>query len=101
MSYRRLTAAALAGTVVYFALGRAVFGKFIAADYRPYSAVYRPAQEILRLFPIGIAATFVGIFVLAVMYAKATDAIAEPLRVPALERWSVFSQCALLCCTTT
>jgi len=97
MSYRRLTAAAVAGTVVYFALGFAVFGKFIAADYRPYSAVYRPAQEILRVFPIGIAATFVGIFVLAAMYAKSYrrgSGASEGARFGALV--GVFAVCAFV-----
>jgi len=70
MNYGRLVLAAFAGFVVYFVIGFLLFGLLIAKDYLPYSAVYRPADGIKSLFPIGMIATFVAILVMAVLYAK-------------------------------
>jgi len=97
MNYLRLCLAAVLGTITYFAVGFAVFGLWIANDYRPYSAVYRPAQDIMRVFPIGIAATLVAIFVLAILYIKGYEGgsgIVEGSRFGMLV--GVFSVCAFV-----
>ena len=97
MNYIRLGFAALAGTVAYFATGFLVFGLWIANDYRPFTAVYRPAQEIMHVFPIGIAATFAAIFVLGIIYAKGFEGgrgFAEGARFGMLV--GVFSVCAFV-----
>ena len=97
MNYGRLALAALAGTIAYFAIGFVVFGQFIADAYRPYAAVYRPAQDIMRVFPIGIAATFIGILVLVAMYAKSYErgnGAAEGARFGALV--GIFAVCAFV-----
>jgi hypothetical protein len=70
MNYGRIVLAGVVATVVYFACGGLVFGKLIAKYYAPYPAVYRPAEAVMKYFPIGIASTFLAILVLAVIYAK-------------------------------
>src|SRR5262249_41796523 len=71
MNYPRLVLAAFAATVAYFAFGFLVFTlPPIVAEFQKYPAVYRSAEGIRRVFPIGLAATFIAIFALVVMYAK-------------------------------
>ena len=71
MNYSRLVLAAFSATVAYFAFGFLVFTlPPIVAEFRKYPAVYRSAEGIQRVFPIGLAATFIAILVLVVVYAK-------------------------------
>ena len=70
MNYKRLFLAAIASFISYFALGTLFFAVFGRDAYRPYAAIYRPMPEIQRFLPLGMAATLVALFVLAVMYAK-------------------------------
>ena len=72
MNWRRLVAAAFAALVTYFVYGGVTFGllPWLMEEYRKYPAVYRPAEGIQKLFPVGIAATFVAILVVAVLYAR-------------------------------
>ena len=72
MNTKRLLGASFAALVAYFVYGSVVFGllPWLAAEYRKYPAVYRSAEGIQKMFPIGIAATFVAILVAAVLYAR-------------------------------
>jgi hypothetical protein len=70
MNYGRIVLAGFVATIVYFAIGGLVFGKLIAKYYAPYPAVYRPAEAVMKYFPIGIVSTFLAILVLAWIYAK-------------------------------
>lgn len=72
MNYKRLVGAALAATVVYFIYGGVTFAllPWLVQEFHKYPAVYRPAEGIQKLFPVGIAATFVAILVVAVLYAR-------------------------------
>ena len=69
MNYFRLAAASVAALIAYFVYGFLLFGLGLANSFREYPAVYRPMEGIQRLFPIGIAATFVAILVVTVIYA--------------------------------
>lgn len=70
MSYSRIALAALAGTVAYFVLGGLVFGLSpLTNEFRKYPAVYRPADQIKRVMPLGMVAMLLSIAALAVLYA--------------------------------
>jgi len=71
MNYARLVLAALGGTVAYFAFGFLLFALFPALvnESRKYPAVYRTPEAMKEVAPVGLAATFVAILVVAVMYA--------------------------------
>ena len=70
MNYGRIALAGNAGTIAFFATGFLIGGTLIAKFYAPYTAVYRPVSAVMNYFPIGIAATFLAILVLAAIYAK-------------------------------
>jgi hypothetical protein len=71
MNYKRIVLAALAAFVAYFACGFVAFGLLPMADeFRKYPAVYRSQEGIRSVMPMGMAAMFIAILVLAVMYAK-------------------------------
>ncbi len=71
ISYMRVLLAAAGGFVAYFAFGFLVFGALplLREEYAKYPAVYRNQDGIKRVMPIGIAAMFVAILVLAGLYA--------------------------------
>ena len=71
MNWSSLALAALAATVVYFLYGGIVFGALplLRNEYARYPAVYRKQDEMRAVMPIGIAAMFVSILVLAYLYS--------------------------------
>jgi hypothetical protein len=71
MNYERVLLAAAGGFVAYFAFGFLVFGALplLREEYAKYPAVYRNQDGIKRVMPIGMAAMFVAILVLACLYA--------------------------------
>jgi hypothetical protein len=99
MNYTRIVLAALAGTVAYFAIGGLSFGLMpqLADEFRRYPAVYRTQEGMKSVMPIGLAAMFVGILVLAVLYAmvyRGGSGAAEGARFGALI--GVFAVCAFV-----
>jgi hypothetical protein len=70
VNYKRLLLAAIASFIAYFVIGTLFFAVFGRDAFRPYAAVYRPMPEIQHYLPLGMAATLLAMFVLAVMYAK-------------------------------
>ena len=98
MNYPRLVLAAFAATVAYFAFGFLVFTlPLIVAEFQKYPAVYRSPEGIRRVFPIGLAATFIAIFALVVMYAKGYQGgrgLTEGTRFGAL--LGIFAVCAFV-----
>jgi hypothetical protein len=74
MHYGQLFLGSLVGTVVFFVYGFLVNGMLIGKHYQPYGAVYRPANEVMKYFPVGIAGTFLAIVALAIVLAKAFPA---------------------------
>jgi hypothetical protein len=71
VDYGRVLLAAAGGFVAYFAFGFLVFGALplLRDEYAKYPAVYRDQDGIKRVMPIGMAAMFVAILALAVLYA--------------------------------
>ena len=70
MNYGRVVLAGLAGAVAYFVCGGVISGQLIAKEYKPYESVYRSREAIMHYFPMGVAATFIAIIILAAIYAK-------------------------------
>ncbi len=70
----RIALAAIIGTVVYFVYGGIIFGALplLRDEYAKFPLLFRTKESMMPLFPIGIAATFVGILVLASGYSVAT-----------------------------
>jgi hypothetical protein len=94
MNYKRIFLAALAAFFAYFVSGFLAVGLFLKDAYRPYSAIYRSEQEIMKVFPIGMVATFIALFVLAMIYAKGYEGgsgLVEGARFGALI--GIFSDC--------
>jgi|SRR5215831_19616904 len=70
MNYTRLFLASLAAFVAYFASGSVVFGIGLAKEYAQYPALYRTAEGIKTVMPIGMLSTFVSLVVVSILYAK-------------------------------
>ena len=71
MNYLSLFLAALGGFVAYFLTGGLLFA-FLSAlkqEFAKHPAVYRPSEGLNKTMPIGMAAMFVSILALAVLYA--------------------------------
>ena len=73
MNWIRIALSSVAALVAYFIYGGVVTGVFLKKDYLPYPGVFRPADQIMKLFPFGILTTFLAIVVLAILYAKGAD----------------------------
>lgn len=71
MNYSRLALAALGGTVASFAFGFLVFWLVpgLIKEAHKYPAVFRPAEEMKTVMPIGFVATFMAILVVAIIFA--------------------------------
>jgi hypothetical protein len=71
MNYSRLALAALGGVVAYFAYGFLLLGLVPALidEAHKYPDVFRPKEKMMSVMPIGMAATFVAILVLAIIFA--------------------------------
>jgi hypothetical protein len=71
MNYLSLGLAALGGTVAYFAFGFLLLWLVPALinESRKYPAVFRAKEEMMTVMPIGMAATFIAILVVAIIFA--------------------------------
>jgi hypothetical protein len=71
MNYSRLALAALGGLVAYFAFGFLLLGLVPALinEAHKYPDVFRPKEKMMSVMPIGMAATFVAILVVAIIFA--------------------------------
>ncbi len=71
MNYLSLGLAALASTVAYFAYGFLVLWLVPALinEARKYPAVFRPKEEMMKVMPVGLVATFLSILVAALIFA--------------------------------
>jgi hypothetical protein len=72
MNYGRIALAAFGAFVAYFVIGGLTFGFLpsLRNEFLKYPAVYRSQEGIKAVMPAGMAAMFVAIFALAVIYAK-------------------------------
>jgi hypothetical protein len=71
MNYSSLLLAALGGTVASFAVGALMFwlAPGLIKEAHKYPAVFRPAEEMKTVMPIGLGATFMAILVAAILFA--------------------------------
>src|SRR5580700_9835047 len=71
MNYGRIAFAALGAFVAYFVIGGLAFGvvPLLRNEFLKYPGVYRSQEEIKSIMPGGMAAMFVAMVVLAVIYA--------------------------------
>ena len=71
MNYSRLGLAALGGMVASFAFGFLVLWLVPALikEGHKYPAVFRPKEEMMKVMPVGLVATFMAILVAAVIFA--------------------------------
>ena len=70
MHFTRVVLAAFCAFVAYFVLGGLMFTRgSLRTEFLKYSAVYRSQEGIKSVMPAGMAAMFVAMLVLAVIYA--------------------------------
>jgi hypothetical protein len=71
MNWMRVVLAALGAFVAYFAAGGLMFVTmpWMKKEFEKYPAVYRSHEGIMKVMPAGMAAMFVSIAALAVIYA--------------------------------
>lgn len=71
MNYSRLALAALGAMVASFAFGFLVMwlAPALFEEGHKYPAVFRPKEEMMKVMPIGIVATFISILVAAIIFA--------------------------------
>jgi hypothetical protein len=98
VNYSRIFLAAFAAFVVYFAIGGLWFSiPAFRAEFSSYPAVYRSQDSVKSVMPGGMAAMFLSMIVLAVLYAmvyKGGSGLAEGARFGALI--GVFAVCAFV-----
>jgi len=70
MNYVRIGLAALGAFIAYFVLGGLAFtAPWMKNEFMKYPAVYRSQEGIRSVMPAGMAAMFVAMLALAVIYA--------------------------------
>jgi hypothetical protein len=98
MNYPRIFLAAFVAFVVYFVIGGLWFSiPTFRAEFSAYPAVYRSQESVKRVMPGGMAAMFLSMVALAVLYAmsyKGGSGLAEGARFGALI--GVFAICAFV-----
>jgi hypothetical protein len=98
MNFARLALASLGAFVAYFVLGGLVFtSSAMKSEFMKYPAVYRSQEGIKSVMPAGMAAMFVAMLVLAVMYAllyQGGSGFVEGLRFGALV--GMFAVCSFV-----
>jgi Protein of unknown function (DUF1761) len=99
MNLSRIALAALGGFVAYFVLGGLTFGLLpsLKSEFLKYPAVYRSQQGQMSHMPVGMAAMFLSMVVLAVIYAmlyQGVSGLAEGARFGALI--GIFAICAFV-----
>jgi hypothetical protein len=103
MNFTRIALAAVGGFVAYFILGGLAFGLFpsLRNEFLKYPAIYRSQEAMKSVMPGGMAAMFVGIAMLAVLYAmlyRGRSGLAEGARSGAIfgVLIGVFAICAFV-----
>jgi len=71
MNYSSLALAAIGATVASFAFGALLFwlAPGLIKESHKYPAVFRPAEEMKTVMPVGIVATYMAILVAAIIFA--------------------------------
>jgi hypothetical protein len=89
LNYTRVALSALGGFIAYFIVGGILFGVLpsLKNEFLKYPNVYRTQEGIKSVMPVGMAAMFVAIAALAVIYAliyQGGSGLAEGARYGAL-----------------
>jgi hypothetical protein len=71
LNYTRIALSALGGFIAYFVVGGILFGALpsLKNEFLKYPNIYRTQEGIKTTMPIGMAAMFVAIAALAIIYA--------------------------------
>ena len=71
MNYLSVGLAAFGGTVASFAVGFLLFwlAPGLIKEGHKYPAVFRPKEEMMKVMPVGMAATFLSILAVAIIFA--------------------------------
>ncbi len=98
MNISRILLAALGGFIVYFVFGALSFAvSSMKNEFLKYPAVYRSPEGIKSVMPAGMAAMFIAMVVLAVLYAmlyKGGSGLVEGARFGALI--ALYSVCSFV-----
>jgi hypothetical protein len=98
MNFARISLAALAAFVAYFALGSVVFTRpQMVEQFRKFPAVYRNQEDLKKVMTAGMAAMLLSMFVLTLLYAmlyRGGSGLLEGARFGALI--GVFAVCAFV-----
>ena len=99
MNFARIFLAAVGSFVGYMVFGFVAFGMLpvLRDEFQKYPAIYRPQEGIMKVMPYGMVAMFVGMFILAVLYAmlyQGGSGVAEGARFGALI--GIFSVCTFV-----
>jgi hypothetical protein len=71
MNYWRLGLAAVAATIVYFALGGIAFAVLpLGQEYANHPAIFRSQESIMSVFPVGMIGMPLAMAALIAIYAK-------------------------------
>jgi len=99
MNLARIALATLGAFVAYFVLGGVTFTLIpsLRSEFAKYPAIYRSQEGIKATMPAGMAAMFLGMLALAVLYAMLChggSGLAEGARFGALI--GIFADCAFV-----
>jgi hypothetical protein len=81
MNWLRIGLASVGAFIAYFLVGGLAFGLVpsLKSEFLKFPAVYRPQDGQMSHMPVGMAAIFVGMFSLAVLYAAGYRGISRLL----------------------
>jgi hypothetical protein len=96
MNLARVALAAVGGFVAYFVAGGAAFGLIpsLRNEFLKYPAICRTQEGMKTVMPVGMAFMFLGIVMLAILYAMGGSGVTEGARFGALI--GVFAICAFV-----
>jgi hypothetical protein len=98
MNIQRIFLAAVGGFIVYFVFGGLSFAvSSMRNEFKKYPAVYRSAEGIKRVMPAGMAAMFIAMLALTLLYAilyQGRSGMLEGARFGALI--AIFSVCSFV-----
>jgi hypothetical protein len=98
MNTTRIALASLGGFVTYFVVGGLTAAPpLVRNEFLRYPAVYRPPEAMMKIMPAGMAAMFLAMVVLSVLYAmtyRGGSGLVAGARFGALI--GVFSVCAFV-----
>ena len=98
MNFTRIALAAIGAFVAYFVLGGLSFAAlpWLKNEFLKYPAVYRSQEGIKSVMPAGMAAMFLAMLVLAVIYAMLYQGGSDFAQCPLRYAIGVFAVCVFV-----